>query len=218
MSDPMLPMCFMLATDILRPYLAKGIPEHNIPPIEPLVIPMVMLQQGTSAVNYHANLKNIMVFGLANYQFKNVVLNANKLMAAARIEIPNIMLLSDYTIKGRALVVPIQGNGIFRANLTNVQADVMIAANLKKRKGEDYLHIKMVKSRLNVGKATANFENLFNGDKTLSKATNDFVNENAHDLIDEIKPAVEAVVSMLVEDIGNKVLKTTPFNSLFIPE
>ncbi|XP_046669012.1 protein takeout-like isoform X1 [Homalodisca vitripennis] len=218
MSDPMLPMCFMLATDIIRPQLVAGIPERNIPPIEPLVIPMVMLQQGTSAVNYKANLKNIKVIGLGNYQFKNVVLNVPKLMAAARVEVPTIQLVSDYTIKGRALVVPIEGDGIFRANLTNVKADVMIVAALKKRKGEEFLHLKMVKSRLTVGKATANFDNLFNGDKTLSKATNDFVNQNAQDIIEEIKPAVEAVVSMLIEDIGNKVLKTTPYKSLFLPE
>lgn len=39
-------------------------------------------------------------------------------MAAARVEVPNIQLISDYKIKGRALVVPIQGDGIFRANLS----------------------------------------------------------------------------------------------------
>lgn len=34
---------------------------------------MVMLQQGTSAVNYKADLKDIKVYGLRNYQFKNIV-------------------------------------------------------------------------------------------------------------------------------------------------
>lgn len=50
----------------------------------------------------------------------------------------------------------------------NVHADVMIAATLKKRKGEEYLYLKTVKSKLSVGQASANFENLFNGDPTLS--------------------------------------------------
>lgn len=53
--------------------VCAGIPERNIPPIEPLSIPMVMLQQGTSAVNYKADLKDIKVYGLRNYQFKNIV-------------------------------------------------------------------------------------------------------------------------------------------------
>lgn len=39
-------------------------------------------------------------------------------MAAARVMVPSIQLVSDYKIKGRALVVPIQGDGIFRANLS----------------------------------------------------------------------------------------------------
>lgn len=50
------------------------------------------------------------------------------------------------------------------------------------------------------------------------KVTNQFVNQNANDLIEEIKPAVEAVVSMLVEDIGNKILLATPYKYLFLPE
>lgn len=53
--------------------VCAGIPAYHIPAIEPLVIPMIMLQQGTSAVNYKADLKDIKVFGLSDYQFKNVV-------------------------------------------------------------------------------------------------------------------------------------------------
>lgn len=65
--------------------------------------------------------------------------------------------------------IQLKTDGVLYVCAANVQADVMIAANLKKKKGELYLHIKMVKSRLTVGHASANFDNLFNGDKTLSE-------------------------------------------------
>lgn len=41
------------------------------------------------------------------------------------------------------------------------------------------------------------------------------MNENAKDIIDEVKPAVESVVNMLIDDIVNKVFKSLPFLKVF---
>lgn len=52
--------------------MLSGLPEYNIPSIEPLVVPMVMLEQGTQTVNYKAKLKNLKVYGLSTYDVKEV--------------------------------------------------------------------------------------------------------------------------------------------------
>lgn len=62
-----------MAAMIVQPYIAKGIKELNIPPVEPLEIPMVKLEQGTSAVNYKATLTNIKIYGLSNYRFQHLM-------------------------------------------------------------------------------------------------------------------------------------------------
>ncbi|RZF36644.1 hypothetical protein LSTR_LSTR012323 [Laodelphax striatellus] len=214
-NDKNLNDCFKKATQVIRPYITKGIPELNIPPIDPLMIPMVMLEQGTPAVNYKAKLKNLKVFGLRNYMFDNVMIDLTKLQIMGRINIPMIWLEADYDIKGRALVLPIQGNGLFKANLTTVTADVKIETKLIKKKGEDYLEPKSISTKFNIEQATADFANLFNGDETLSRTTNQFLNDNAKDIVEEVKPAIEAVIAMLAEDIGGKVFATTSFNKLF---
>lgn len=46
----------------------------------------------------------------------------------AKIIIPVLYLESDYDISGRALVVPIQGTGLFTANLSKYQRN---AINIK---------------------------------------------------------------------------------------
>lgn len=51
----------------------------------------------------------------------------------------------------------------------NVKANIAVEGYLTKRKGEDYLDIRDVKVQLTIGNAKANFENLFNGDRTLGK-------------------------------------------------
>ncbi|XP_075235679.1 protein takeout-like [Lycorma delicatula] len=214
-TDRNLNECFKKATMIIRPYITKGIPELQIPAIDPLMIPMVMLEQGTQAVNYKAKLRNLKVYGLRNYQFNDVKLDLNKLTIQGKITVPMISLESDYEIKGRALVVPIQGMGIFKANLTDVKSDIMIEVKVVKKRGDEYLEPKKINTKFTIGNAMANFDNLFNGDEKLSKATNSFLNGNSKDIVDEIKPAIETLIAMLAEDIGSKVFDSTPYSKLF---
>lgn len=61
---------------------------------------------------------------------------------------------------------------LFTADVT---ADVVVQCNLVKRKGVEFLSIKDVKVKVDVGGAMANFGNLFNGDPTLSKLPHNFL-------------------------------------------
>lgn len=68
-DDPHLDQCILDATETLRPYLKKGIPELNIPSFDPLRIPLITLQQGTDAVNYKVSLIDTKVYGFDKYKF-----------------------------------------------------------------------------------------------------------------------------------------------------
>lgn len=59
----------MEATESVREYLKKGVPELNIPEISPFHIPEVSLEQGTKTLNYKAQLTNILVKGFDTYKF-----------------------------------------------------------------------------------------------------------------------------------------------------
>lgn len=53
----------------MRPFLVKGVPELQIPPMEPFHLPETALEQGTQALNFKATLYNTSVAGLSNYKF-----------------------------------------------------------------------------------------------------------------------------------------------------
>ncbi|XKL60771.1 hypothetical protein PGB90_007828 [Kerria lacca] len=191
-----------------------GVPDLNIPPIEPLLIPKISLQQGTQAINYKATLTNLKLYGLSNYKVEDSAINMDAKKLDAKIIIPVLYLESDYDISGRALVVPIQGTGLFTANLTDVRADARMKGKIIKKKGQEYVEVKDTIVKLTVKTAKAHFGNLFNGDATLSKATNDFLNQNSKDIIDEVMPAIEEVTSTLLDDICNKAFRATPWDKL----
>lgn len=57
-------------------------------------------------------------------------------------------------------------------------------------------------------------ESFTNVNSFLGRATNDFLNQNSKDIIDEVMPAIEQVTSTLLDDICNKAFKATPFDKL----
>lgn len=59
------------ATDA-RPFLRKGIPELNVPSIEPFVVPEVSLETGTDQLNIKAKLSQVAVIGLSEYEVQSL--------------------------------------------------------------------------------------------------------------------------------------------------
>lgn len=57
-------------------------------------------------------------------------------------------------------------------------------------------------------------ENLSHIFVRIGKVTNDFLNQNSKDIIDEVMPAIEQVTSTLLDDICNKAFRITSWDKL----
>lgn len=60
------------AGNALKPYLVEGIPELNLRPISPYRMPELVLEQGTSAINFKGVMSNCTVYGLDTYEVKEM--------------------------------------------------------------------------------------------------------------------------------------------------
>lgn len=60
------------------------------------------------------------------------------------------------------------------------------------------------------------FENLFNGDKVLGDTTNQFLNENWQDILNELKPVLKDVVSGISQNIIKAVFDKFPYQNIFL--
>lgn len=88
-------------------------------------------------------------------------------------------------------------------------------AIITKKKDMEHLQVKDSTLKLDIKDAKVHFANLFNGNAVLSQTTNDFLNDNSKDIVNEIKPAIESVIGMLIDDLINKLFKTIPYDKLF---
>lgn len=71
-SDPNINACLKKAATDARPFLRKGIPELNVPSIEPFVVPEVSLETGTDQLNIKAKLSQVAVIGLSEYEVQSL--------------------------------------------------------------------------------------------------------------------------------------------------
>ena len=60
-----------------------------------------------------------------------------------------------------------------------------------------------------------NFENLFNGDKSLTENTNAFMNENWMVIFEEIKETLYKVFGEIVKNLLNNIFKRVPYAEMF---
>lgn len=82
------------------------------------------------------------------------------------------------------------------------------------RDGSLYVRYNKIDFAITPQKMTLDFENLFDGDKVLSKTINQFINENWKEILKEMKPSYEAVFSNVFKDTVEKVFDKIPVKNI----
>lgn len=92
--------------------MKKGIPEFDLPSMDPLNLPTVTMNHGNgAAVSFKADFTNLIVTGASDVVVKKVDLDLNKLKLKVHVYFPKLRIESDYKISGKILVLPINGDG-----------------------------------------------------------------------------------------------------------
>lgn len=71
-SDPNLPECMKKSIETIRPFLVSGIPELDIPSIDPIEIGDLLVSENTRSNGIRITAKDIMAYGTSNFIIKNL--------------------------------------------------------------------------------------------------------------------------------------------------
>ncbi|XP_058060766.1 protein takeout-like [Anopheles bellator] len=196
-----------------------GLPQLGLASLDPLRIDEMDIVQGEGPVNIELNFKNVDIIG-----FKDVIVKkakgftANPNVMEINLEVPLASLVGDYKIKGKVLILPIQGEGV--SNLTMANCNFVMKWNgaLQKRSdGKEYYQMNKIKATLDTTRFYTELTNLFNGDKALGENMNMFLNENWQDILKELKPAIISSFAKVFRAIITNVFDNVPYNELFLP-
>ncbi|KAJ8979366.1 hypothetical protein NQ317_002955 [Molorchus minor] len=199
-GDPQLIQCFKSALLHLRPYLAKGIKEIELPSVEPFVMEELSLSLTTGPNGYKVSLKDIDVFGASNFTVPKLKLSENGKPFEAVISIPLLRINSKYQSSGVLIILPASGNGTFNGRLEGLRAIVRGRTSVHDKDGLKYLHINALSVDLMVKNVHLAVKNVYRNNVILTQAMNLFLRENGMEVFKVMLPQLtKKVVSTIYE-------------------
>ncbi|KAK2576587.1 hypothetical protein KPH14_005257 [Odynerus spinipes] len=194
-SDPKLEICVSKMLNHLKPYLVKGIPELELPSIEPLTIPKLGMENGQGPVKVSALFSNITCVGAGNYNITKVRVDFNSLRIDLHLTIPKVELQGRYEVAGNVLLFPIKSQGDFWALFGDVTAVARAQGDVEIREGVRYMRITKLLIDFSLNRARFRINDELNGNNVIGQAMNQFLNQNAKEIIEEMRPAASSSIA-----------------------
>jgi hypothetical protein len=214
-SDPHVARCIRESVEILKPRLKSGIPEINVPSLEPLRIDEIAIFRGEPPSNLKAFLRNIDVHGASDFQITKLKLNIDKNTYRLGVRFPKMTMVGDYDIDARLLVVPIKGSGKFTADITDIDGQGVLKAEIIQHTGHRQLNFTSFDFAIKIGDYNIHLDNLFNGDEVLSKAASEILHENKGELIQGALPFIQRKAAEILLEAARKITDDLDYDKVF---
>jgi len=209
--------CLQQVLKDLKPRLAEGVPEINLPAMEPLKLENVAFQQGSGPVRVVAEFTNVEVSGLSNFTQSNFWVDVPKRTLDFDLILPQLTLVGNYEVSGNLFFIPIGGNGDFYLNLGGTRAKGVSKLGVFRNITQAKVVVKKTDVSLEIETIKVHLTNLFNGDPLLGTVINNFLNENSQEVFEEIKPQIGTQVGELLSLLANRAmsaLSTSQFDEV----
>lgn len=192
-----------------------------MPALEPYHIDYIESDTIGGADNFvlKSSVKDMKIYGFGKTEVKRIRTKFDKNSFAIRAEAAGfggaVKLLGQYTMKGKILVLPIDGAGKCNVTLVDPTVRIDIRGNYFQKEGETYLNATSVDIKIKPKKAIFYFENLFKNDKKLSDTINSFMNENWELVVENLIPGYEKRLGPVFKDETNKIFNNVPMKKIF---
>ncbi|VVC94112.1 unnamed protein product, partial [Leptidea sinapis] len=178
--------CLIHSVQAFLPTFAVGLPEFQIAPLDPVTL----IKINASTPDLSLLLENVKVTGLKECQVKKFDYNVKNSKVLATF-LCNVNAVGHYNMKGKLIIVPIEGDGQFDAKIKKLAVIVDADVSTIQKNGVKYFNIKNWKHRFELkDKTSVHFENLFNGNKVLAQAADEIIKETGNEIIEELCPSI----------------------------
>ncbi|CRK98545.1 CLUMA_CG011896, isoform A [Clunio marinus] len=194
--DPQLNACLKNTFNHIKPYLVRGIPEIGVPPIEPLKLDNIGIENNAGNIRIKGSFNNVVNVGASNFTIKEIRSDLKKLRLDLGLYFPKIKSKGRYEVNGQVLLLPIVSRGEFYAEFTDVNAIGKLHGKEVIKDNETYMTVdKMVVDFVMKG---ARFRVKDQSHQPLNDVINQFLNQNAHELVQEMRvPASQSLAKVL---------------------
>ncbi|KAF7387179.1 hypothetical protein HZH68_012856 [Vespula germanica] len=213
-KDPKLKSCLIDSLHHLKPYLKDGIPEIELPSVEPFRMDELTLSLTGGTNGYKVQLRELYVRGASNYTVEDIQLGSP---FEAVIRMPALVLDAQYTSSGVLIILPASGNGTFHARFDDVRALVKGLVSTKIRDDKTYLNVEKLDVELGVKNVNMRVRKIYRNNRILTEATNLFLRENGQEVLKAMEPQLKRKLSVLFAGIVNQLLRHVPVETFLLP-
>jgi hypothetical protein len=207
-SDPNINECLKNFFNHLNKYLAYGIPEINLPSVEPLRVNQVILEDNTAGFRVKAYLKDILAYGGSKMHVTDVKSDIKKLHMDLKLEVPSVKMRGNYDIGGQFLIIPFRVRGEFLSEFTNVTAIAKIFGKEVYRNNEVYMGV----DRFDIDFVLkgARFKIIDKVAPRFAEVFNIFLNQNYQLIMQEMRRSVSHSLVKIFKDILQAAYASVP--------
>jgi len=170
------------------------------------------MENDAGAVRVKALFSNIIVKGASNFTVKEVRSDIKKLRIDMRLAVPRVESRGKYEVLGNVLLLPVRSNGEFWAEFSDITAIAKVYGKEVQRNGETYMDIDKLNIDFTMKNARFKVKDNVNSQNVLGEAINQFLNTNANELVQEMRPAASQSIGKLFKNILNQAFSTIPIN------
>ncbi|KAF2878874.1 hypothetical protein ILUMI_27294 [Ignelater luminosus] len=216
-EDPELSACIANSVNTLIPYLKVGIPELDVPPLEPLQLNDVQLKLGSDDAKIATNITNIHVWGASSFQLLSLraIVSPNANTFHFNVNVPRLQLLGQYAIDTKILFLNLKGNGPLEINITDYSFNCTMNGHKIEKNDVTYLEFERMECSMNFKNVNVLLKHIFNGNALLGNTTNTVINQNVDMFYKEIKPSLVEALGKTFTDIANKITLRFSYDELF---
>ncbi|XP_041980239.1 protein takeout-like [Aricia agestis] len=206
--DPADLACLKRSAQAAVPYLARGVPELGLSPLDPVTIP----HMETNEAGLQLTFTDTVIKGLGNC----TVMSLRRLDNRTAIDLRcSVTLVGRYKLSGTLLILPIRGDGKYKITIRNIIVKTLLDIEQQVRGGRRYWRVTGWSHTSEMPTFVRfRFYNLFGGDERLSKQIHAFANKSWYEIFQEVSPPVtRAIVARIVEET-TKLFNAVPLDQL----
>lgn len=205
--------CLRLAIQESWPIFVNGIPELNVPQLDPFVVDVSNNNFAVGEVTGRISVRNSKSYGLAKARFLSLrpYHEDDHFRLDIDYEIPKVLIEGDYKAEGTIGAFRIGGKGQFNISMTDVRCMLVLEGPVI----SDRWVVERLSLTPEVGDMKIWASDLFNGNQQLTRSALSFANEYWEILYRGMLPFAAKTWNASLKDLVNGIFANLAFSKTF---
>ncbi|XP_046746803.1 circadian clock-controlled protein daywake-like [Diprion similis] len=211
-NDPDMSSCVENSVNELKPKMIQGIPELEVPPIEPLELGHINLNLGPGI---KVEGRNIQLSGLKDFQIRKLSVNIKDDVFYMEIDVPKLLARGTYDIDTKIGSIALKGTGPLSLVGETVTGHITLHGKKIPKNNKTLYYFASMQLKLSIADYDLKLEGIGGGDKTLGEVTNKVLKDEKASILESVLPAIEEALSQYLLKSANNVCKHFTWEELF---